>query len=345
MTNPRQTMNAVSPAAAGRRGLLLAGAGLAAGLSAGLSAGPALAQGSDFPNRPLRIMVPFPPGGAADIISRVVAEAAQPRLGQNVIVENRSGGGGSVGTEAAIRAPADGYTLLLGNLSTNSINPEIRSNLGYDPGTALAPVAAIGNVYMVVYGRPDLPARTMAELIEMARARPGEVTYGTAGVGSSTHLAMLLLEASAGIRMNHIPFRGTAPATAAVLGSQIDLTIDTVPTAIPHIAAGNVRPLGTTTRGRHALLPDVPSFVELGIIENEIAIYNALFAPAQTPPAILERLGTAFEATVALPAVRARLSEMGVDEMAVPRGMLAAHIAADRARWREVIRRAGIMLD
>lgn len=337
MITSRLPVGARVPASPGRRGLLLAAAGIAAG--------PALAQGGGFPNRPVRILVPFPPAGAADIVSRIVAEAASPHLGQTVIVENRSGGGGSVGTDAAIRAPADGYTLLMGNLSTNSINPEIRSNLGYDPATDLTPVAAVGNVYMVVYARPDLPARSMAELIALAKARPGEVTYGTAGVGSSTHLAMLLLESSAGIRLNHIPFRGTAPATAAVLGSQIDFTIDTVPTAIPHIAGGNVRPMGITSRGRHALLPNVPSFIELGMIEHEIAIYNVIFAPARTPPAILDRLASAFEATVALPTVKARLAEIGVDEMAVPRARLADYIASDRARWGAVIRRAGISLD
>jgi len=337
MTNARRRLDARDLTSPGRRSFLLA--------AAGMVAGPALAQGHDFPNRAVRIMVPFPPGGAADIISRIVAEAAPPRLGQAVIVENRSGGGGSIGTEAAIRAAADGYTVLMGNLSTNSINPEIRRNLGYDPAIGLTPVAAVGNVYMVLYARPDLPVRSMAELIALAKARPGEVTYGTAGVGSSTHLAMLLLESSAGIRLNHIPFRGTAPATAAVLGSQIDLTIDTVPTAIPHIAGGKVRAIGITSRRRHALLPDLPSFIELGVIEHEIAVYNAIFAPAQTPAAILDRLGSAFEATVALPAVKARLAEIGVDEMAVPRAGLSAYIAADRARWGAVIRRAGITLD
>jgi len=337
VTDPHRTPRARGPAFPGRRGLLLAAAGMAVG--------PALAQSDGFPNRPVRMLVPFPPAGAADIVARVVAEAVPPHLGQTVIVENRSGGGGSIGTEAAIRAVADGYTLLMGNLSTNSINPEIRSNLGYEPATGLTPVAAVGNVYMVLYARPDLPARSMAELIALAKARPGELTYGTAGVGSSTHLATLLLETSAGIRLNHIPFRGTAPATAAVLGSQVDFTVDTVPTSIPHISGGKVRAMGITSRARHALMPDVPSFIELGIMEHEIAIYNVIFAPAQTPPAILDRLASAFEATVALPAVKARLAEIGVDQMAVPRATLAAYIAADRARWGAVIRRAGISLD
>lgn len=321
----------------GRRALMLVGFGL--------TAGPAVAQSGGFPNRPVRILVPFPPAGAADILSRVVAEAAPAHLGQPVVVENRSGGGGSIGTEAAIRSPADGYTLLMGNLSTNSINPEIRSNLGYDPATGLTPIAAVGNVYMVLYARPDLPARNMAELIALAKARPGELTYGTAGVGSSTHLATLLLEASAGIQLNHIPFRGTAPATAAVLASQVDFTIDTVPTAVPHIGGGRVRALAITSRTRHPLMPDVPSFIEVGVLEHEIAIYNVLFAPAQTPQPIIDQLASAFEATVALPAVRARLAEIGVDAMAVPRAALAAYIAADRARWGAVIRRAGISID
>ncbi|MGX9964118.1 Bug family tripartite tricarboxylate transporter substrate binding protein [Roseomonas sp. F4] len=318
-----------------RRGLL-ATAGV-------LAAGPLQAQGQSFPNRPLRLIVPFPPAGAADVMSRVVAEAARAAFDQNVVVENRSGGGGTIGTEAVMRSAPDGYTVLMANQSTHSINPEIRENPGLDPVT-MVPIASVGNVAQVLYVRPSLAARSVPELIALAKANPGQLTYGTAGIGTGGHLAMMLLEAHAGIALNHIPFRGTAPSTAAVLAGQVDMMIDTMPTALPHIQNDAVRPLAVTTTTRHARLPQVPSLTEAGFNDYEAVLYYALFAPPDTPEAIAARLGEGFEATVALPAVANRLTEMGCDPLPVPRAALAAHVAADRARWRAVIRRAGIRI-
>ena len=318
-------------------------------LASALMAGPAFvpglarAQGQGFPNRPLRLIVPFPPAGAADVMSRVVAEAARTAFGQNVVVENRSGGGGTIGTEAAMRSAPDGYTVLMGNQSTHSINPEIRENPGPDPAT-MVPIASVGNVAQVLYVRPSLAARSVPELIALAKARPAQLTYGTAGIGTGGHLAMMLLEAHAGIELNHIPFRGTAPATAAVLAGQIDMMIDTMPTALPHIQNEAVRALAVTTTTRHARLPQVPSLTESGFNDYEAVLYYALFAPPGTPDAIAAQLGEGFEATVAQPAVAKRLNEMGCDPLPVARANLAAHVAADRARWGAVIRRAGIRI-
>ncbi|TCH98773.1 tripartite tricarboxylate transporter substrate binding protein [Roseococcus sp. SYP-B2431] len=328
-------------AALGRRNLIL-GAG-------GLLAAPALvtwarAQAPAYPTRPLRLIVPFPPAGAADVLGRVLAEAARPLLGQTVVVENRAGGGGSIGTEATTRAAADGYTILLGNQSTNAINPEIK-RLTYNPATALVPLAAVGNVSNVLYARKGLPVSNLAGLVALAKARPGALTYGTAGIGSSTHLAMLLLESQAGIELTHVPYQGTSPATAAVLAGQIDMMFDTVPTAIPHIDGGSVTPIAVTSRGRHARLPQVPSFAESGYPDYEAVLFYVLFAPVGLPAPILVRLGDVLEATVALPAVRAKLAEIGADPLPVRRQDLAGHIAADRARWAEVIRRAGLTIE
>jgi len=325
-------------AAHGRRNLLLAAGGL---LAAPALAPAAHAQGAAYPNRPLRLIVPFPPAGAADVLGRVLAEAARPLLGQTVVVENRAGGGGSIGTEATTRAAADGYTILLGNQSTNAINPEIK-RLTFDPATALVPLAAVGNVSNVLYARKGLPVRSLAQLVALAKARPGQLTYGTAGIGSSTHLAMLLLESQAGIELTHVPYQGTSPATAAVLAEQIDMMFDTVPTAIPHIQGGSVTPIAVTSRGRHARLPDVPSFAESGYPDYEAVLFYVLFGPAGLPAPILARLGDVLEATVALPEVRAKLADIGAEPLPVRRQDLAAHIAADRARWRDVIRRAGL---
>ncbi|WP_421991822.1 Bug family tripartite tricarboxylate transporter substrate binding protein [Roseococcus sp.] len=330
-----------SHAAPGRRRLILGASGL---LAVPALAPEARAQALAYPTRPLRLIVPFPPAGAADVLGRVLAEAARPLLGQTIVVENRAGGGGSIGTEATTRAAADGYTVLLGNQSTNAINPEIK-RLTYDPATALAPLAAVGNVSNVLYARKDLPARNLAELVALAKARPGALTYGTAGMGSSTHLAMLLLESQAGIELTHVPYQGTSPATAAVLAGQIDMMFDTVPTAIPHIQGGSVTPIAVTSRGRHARLPNVPSFAESGYPDYEAVLFYVLFAPAGLPEPVLERLADALEATVALPAVRAKLADIGADPLPVRRQDLAAHIAADRARWAGVIRRAGLTLE
>jgi tripartite-type tricarboxylate transporter receptor subunit TctC len=318
-----------------RRALLAAGASLAA---------PAFAQGN-FPSRSIRLLVPFPPAGAADVMSRVVAEAARPVIGQSVVVENRSGGGGSIGTEAAVRAPADGYTILMGNQSTHSINPEARNNLGYDPATGLVPIASVGNVAQVIYVRNSLGISDVASLIALAKARPGQISYGSTGVGTGSHLAMLLLEGHAGIELNHVPFRGTAPATAALLANQIDMAIDTMPTALPHINGGSVKPIAVTTLTRHPRLPAVPALPEAGFRDYEAVLYYALFAPAETPAPIVARLGDAFETVMAQPAVATKLLDMGVDPLPVKRADLAGYIATDRARWGGVIRRANVRVD
>jgi len=319
-----------------RRALLAAGAGLAAA--------PALAQGN-FPSRSLRLLVPFPPAGAADVMSRVVAEAAPAVIGQSVVVENRSGGGGSIGTEAAINAPADGYTIFMGNQSTHSINPEARTNLTYDPGRKLVPVASVGNVAQVIYVRKGLGVSSIAELIALAKARPGQISYGSTGVGTGSHLAMLLLESHAGIELNHVPFRGTAPATAALLGDQIDMAIDTMPTALPHINGGSVKPIAVTTLTRHPRLPDVPALPEAGFRDYEAVLYYALFVHADTPPAVVNWLGDRFESLLAQPRVAAKLLDMGVDPLPVKRADLPTYIATDRARWGAVIRRANIRVE
>lgn len=324
-----------------RRDLLAAVAGLAA-TPATLS--PALAQTGAFPNRSLRLLVPFPPAGAADVMGRVVAEAARPAIGQSLVVENRSGGGGSIGTEAAINLPADGYTVFMGNQSTNSINPEARINPNADPAQKLVPIASVGNVAQVVYARNGLPVSNMAELIALAKARPGQISYGTSGVGAGGHLAMLLLETSAGIELNHIPFRGTAPATAALLANQVDIVIDTLPTALPHIQAGSVKTLAVTTAERHPRLPNIPPLAE-SLPGYEAVLYYALFVHADTPPALVNWLGDRFEALVAQPGVAAKLTDMGCDPLPVKRGDLTAYIAADRARWGAVIRRANIRFE
>ncbi len=321
-----------------RRSLLgAAGAISLAGLAA-----PVRAADGAYPNRPVRLVVPFPPAGAADIISRLIAEPLGRELGQTVVVENRTGAGGRVGTEAAVRAPADGYTLLMGSQATNSVNPEIYADLPYDPARDLVPVAPIGGVGNVLYVRNTLDITSLQGLIERARANPGGLTYGSAGNGGSLHLAMSLFEIMAGIRLTHVPYRGTAPATADVIANQIDMLCDVITTGVPHITGGKVRALAVTTAQRYPGLPDVPTFAEAGVPGYEAVSYYGLFAPAGTPAPVLATLRAAALKVLGDAPISRRLSEQGLVDLGLTPDQFAGYVARDRQRWGEVIRKAGI---
>jgi tripartite-type tricarboxylate transporter receptor subunit TctC len=312
-----------------------------AGLALAALATPATAQDS-FPNRSLRVLVPFPPAGAADILTRLLTEPLSREFGQPVVAENRTGGGGRIGTEAAVRAPADGYTLLMGSQATNSINPELYADLPYDPARDLAPVAMVGGVGSILYVRNGLAARSLPELLALARRRPGELTYGSAGNGGASHLSMALLEMMAGVRMTHVPYRGTAPATTDLLAGQIDAMCDPVTTAMPHVLGGRVRALAVTTPQRLPALPDVPTVAEAGVPGYEAVSYYAFFAPAGVPAPMLALLQARVAKVIAEPAVAARLAEQGMVAMPLSPPQVADYVAQDRQRWREVIRTAGI---
>jgi tripartite-type tricarboxylate transporter receptor subunit TctC len=315
---------------------------MAAILAASLPHSAARAADPNFPSRPLRLIVPFPPAGAADVISRLLGEPLAKALGQPIVIENRSGGGGRIGTEAAVRAPADGYTLLMGSQATNSINPELYSDLSYDPAKNLVPVAMVGGVGSVLYVRKSLDVTTFPQLLERARQKPGELTYGSAGNGGGSHLAMALLETMAGVQMTHVPYRGTAPATTDVLAGLIDMLCDPIPTGMPHVTSGNVRALAVTTPQRYPALPDVPTMAEAGVPGYEAVSYYGLFAPAGVPEAILATLREATAKVIADPAVSAKLAEQGMVNLGLSPAEFAEYVAKDRKRWGEVIRKAGI---
>lgn len=317
------------------------GSGLA-GLAAGL-VGPGRSLANEpFPIRPVRVIVPFPPAGAADVITRLLADPLSRELGQPVVAENRSGAGGRVGTEAAVRAAADGYTMLMGSQATNSINPELYADLTYDPARDLVPVAMVGGVGSILYVRNSLDVHSFQQLLERARQKPGELTYGSAGNGGGSHLAMALLETMARVRMTHVPYRGTAPATADVLAGQIDMLCDPVPTGMPHVLGGRVRALAVTTPRRLPALPDVPTMAEAGVPGYEAVSYYGLFAPAGVPAERLSILRAASAKVIAEPAMARRLDEQGVVDLGLGPDAFAEYVAQDRRRWREVIRTAGI---
>jgi tripartite-type tricarboxylate transporter receptor subunit TctC len=288
------------------------------------------------------VIVPFPPAGAADLITRLLSERLAQELGQPVVVENRSGGGGRIGTEAAVRAPADGYTLLMGSQATNSINPELYRDLTYDPAKDLTPVALVGGVGSVLYVRNGLDVQTFQQLLERARAKPGTLTYGSAGNGGGSHLAMALLESMAKVQLTHVPYRGTAPATADVLAGQIDMLCDPVPTALPLLAAKQVRPLAVTTPERHPRLPEIPTMAEAGVPGYDAVSYYGFFAPVGVPEDILARLRSVSAKVIAEDAMGQRLAEQGVVRLGLGPSEFAAYVANDRKRWGDVIREAKI---
>jgi tripartite-type tricarboxylate transporter receptor subunit TctC len=322
----------------GRRNLVL---GAAAATAFASTASSSLAQ-TAFPTRPIRLIVPFPPAGAADVISRLLAEPLSRAFGQPVLIENRSGAGGRIGTEAAVRSPSDGYTILMGSQATNSINPELYRDLPYDPARDLVPIAMVGGVGSVLYVRQSLDITSLQQLIDRARQNPGQLTYGSAGNGGGSHLATALFEAMARIALTHVPYRGTAPATTDLLAGQIDMLCDPIPTGLPHIQGGRVRALAVTTPRRFPGLPDVPTFAEAGVPGYEAVSYYGLYAPAGLPDDVLAKLRQAAAAATADPTVAPKLAEQGVIDLNLSPSQFADYVARDRQRWGQVIRGANI---
>ena len=300
---------------------------------------PALAQWA--PERTIRMVAPFAAGGASDLIARMVAEEMTPLLGQQVVVENRTGAGGSVGTEAVVRARPDGLTLLMGSQATHATNPALQK-LSFDPIADLAGIGPVAGVPAVMVVPEGLPARTLAEFIALAKARPGAVTYGSAGIGASTHLAGALLAQLAGIELQHVPYRGTALAMQDLIAGRINMMMDTLPTALPHIQGGRIRALAVSTTARNPTLPDVPTVAEAGVPGYEALNWYGLYAPAATPEAAVARLNQVLGEVVARPAFQAKLAAQGMLPMALDRGAFTAYATADRQRWTDLVRTANI---
>lgn len=323
----------------GRRALL----GGITGAMAMLGGGAVRAQA--FPARAVRVIVPFPPGGAADVLTRLMSEPLSRELGQAIVIDNRVGSGGRIGTEAAARAIPDGYTILMGSQATNSINPELYRDNSFDPARDLVPVGLLGGVGSVIYVRNSLDVRSLQELLERARQRPQALTYGSAGIGSGSHLTTALLEAMAPIQMTHVPYRGTPAATTDIIAGRIDVMSDPITTALPHVLAGAVRAMAVTTPQRHPALPDLPTVAEAGVPGYEAVSYYGFFAPSAVPAEPLARLRSACAKIVADPVIGARLEEQGIVRFGLNPEEFAAYVAADRQRWGRVIRDANITLN
>lgn len=301
-----------------------------------------------FPSRPITIVVPFAAGGPSDAMARILAQAMSEKIGTRVIVENTAGAGGTTGSSRVARADADGYTLLFGNIGTHAANVGLYKSLPYNPEADFQPVALLASVPFVLAVKRGLPANDLAAFRALATAKPGTLNYGSAGVGSASHLACLLLDAAIAARASHVPYRGVAPAMNDLVAGQIDFMCDQTVTMIPQIRGGTVKPLAVMSRARIAQLPEVPTLAEGGLPNVEVEAWNALFAPKGTPRALTDKLFELVWDALNAPATRTRLEQLGAVIPAKDRAgpdALRAHVASEVRKWVPVLRNAGVSAD
>jgi len=294
----------------------------------------------NYPTKPVRIIVPFPPAGSNDIVARTIATPLGERLGKQVIVDNRPGAGAVVGTEVAANAPKDGHTLLIVSL-THTINPWLYK-LSYDPIQGFAPIAMIASGPMALTVNPALEARSVNELIALAKARPGQLQYASAGVGTLTHLAAELFKLAAGIDMLHVPFRGGGPANIDVIGGHTKIMFNNVPTAMPHIRSGRLRALGVGGAQRISVLPDVPTIAEAGVPGYEANNWWGILAPAGTPTTIVERLHKEITAIQSSPDVQKQFAAEGAEVVHMSSAEFGAFLVKEMNKWEQVVKTANI---
>jgi tripartite-type tricarboxylate transporter receptor subunit TctC len=287
------------------------------------------------------MIVAYPPGGGTDQVGRVMAEQLTVTLGQNVVVDNRGGATGNIGTELAARAVPDGYTLLMGNVAPNAVNVSLFKKLGFDPVKDFAPVSLVAITPNILVAHPSIPVKTIKELIAYAKAKPGTLNFPSAGVGSSSHLAGELLKSLAGISMVHVPFKGGGPALIAVIAGEVQVMFATMPAAMPHVKSGKVKPVAVTTAKRSQAMPELPTIAESGVKGYDASTWYGLLAPARTPQAIVTRLHGDTVKILAGP-TRQRLEAQGFEPDGGTPAEFAAYIKSEIIKWAKVIKDAGI---
>jgi tripartite-type tricarboxylate transporter receptor subunit TctC len=293
-----------------------------------------------YPERALHLIVPYPPGGLTDAVARAVAKALSDRVQQPVVVENIAGGGGNIGADKAAKSPADGYTLYIGNNATVGLNTLMYKQLAFDPMADLAPIALIAESQTVLVVNPSLPAKNVAELIALAKSKPGQLNFGSTGTGGLSHLVGELFNSGAGVRMTHIPYKGTGPALTDLLGGQIQVMFND--TALPHIQSGKLRALAVTGAKRWPQLPDVPTLAELGMPGYETYNWFGILAPAKTPGAVVAKLNRELVAVMQDPAMKAWMESRGAEAVTSSPEDFAAYIKKDLAKWARVVKEASI---
>jgi tripartite-type tricarboxylate transporter receptor subunit TctC len=301
--------------------------------------------GQSYPNRPIRMIVPYAAGGASDVTGRIVAHRLGERLKQQLVVENRTGAGGGIGADVAARAVPDGYTLLLASSSEIAMLPAVSRKLPYDPVRDLAAVALIGDVPLLLVAHPSLGVQNVSELIALAKAKPGTINYGSAGIGAISHLAMVFFNSVTGTRMVHVPYKGSVPATADLVAGHLQVGTPTLSAALPFERSGQLKVLAVTSARRWPSLPNVPTLAESGLPEYEVVLWTGVMAPAGTPPDIVALLYREIAQVLTLPDIKEALARQGAEVNSAGPDQFAAIIRADLAKWNKVVRDADIKLD
>jgi tripartite-type tricarboxylate transporter receptor subunit TctC len=301
------------------------------------------AQG--YPERPIRLVVPFPPGGNIDITARAISPGLSELLGQQVVVDNRGGAGGTIGAEMVAKAPPDGYALLLGSTGTVTVAPLLYTKAPYDPLKDFSYVSLLSNVPLVVVIHPSIPAKTIKEFIALAKARPGRLTMASAGNGTTNHLGGELFQLQTGIKMVHVPYKGSGPALVDLMGGQVDVMFDQLSSSSAYIKSGKLRALAVTTPARAALFPSIPTLDESGVKGADANTFSGLMAPAGTPREIINKLNAATVKVISRPATKERFASFGAEVWSSTPEHFAAYVRDDFARWKKVVAAAGVKVE
>lgn len=319
----------------------------AVAIAAAASAGfPASAQGAaSYPIKPIKIVVPFPPGGATDIMARAIGFELQKALGQSVIIENKPGAGGNSGADLVAKSPADGYTLVMGTVGTHAINMSLYAKMPYDAVKDFEPVVLVAGVPNLLVVHPSVNAKTVSELTALAKAQPGKLNVASSGNGTSIHLSAELYKQMAGVDILHVPYKGSSPAVADLLGGQVQMMFDNMPVSLPHVKAGKLRALAVTSMKRSPALPDVPTMDEEGLKGFDATSWFGLLAPAGTPKDIVAKLNAASVKALASPEMRERLAAQGADPVGNSPEQFAAFIKSEIDKWAKIVKASGARVD
>ncbi|MEO7726028.1 MAG: tripartite tricarboxylate transporter substrate binding protein [Burkholderiales bacterium] len=303
---------------------------------------PSDGSAQSYPGKAVRMIVPFPPGGPNDILGRLIAQKLTEQMGQQVVIDNRGGAGGIIGAELAARAVADGYTLLFGGTAPLSINPGLHKKLSYDPTRDFSAVSLVGTAPSMLVAHPGTPVKTVKDLIDLAKAKPGQLNFASAGIGTPPHLAGELFKSMAGVDMVHVPYKGGGPALTDLLAGQVGLYFSGISSALPFVKEGKLRGIAVTSAKRTAVVPDMPTIAESGLPGYEVGNWYAIVAPAATPPSIVARVNNEINRALAAPEVRKRFLDLAADPLGSTPGELTVYIRSEIIKWAKVIKSAGI---
>ncbi len=310
----------------------------------GIAATPAIAA-DKYPSKTITIVVPFSAGGTTDILARIIGVKLGQTTGQTVIIDNRPGAGGNIGSALVAKSPADGYTLLMGTVGTHAINQTLYPKLQFDPIKDFAPLTRVANVPNLLVVHPSVPVKNVKELIAYAKANPGKLNFGSSGNGSSIHLSGELFKNMTGVDMQHVPYKGSAPAVTDLLGGQISMMFDNMPSAIQHVKSGKLRPIAVTTAKRSPGLPNVPTIAEAGVPGYEATSWFGLLAPAGTPADVVKRLNADLVKILAMPDVKKQMAEQGAEAYSETPAAFATFIKNETAKWAKVVKASGAVVD